>query len=119
MTVDGPTAAVHRAAMLGSPIEHSLSPVLHNAAYEALGLRGWHYGMIECGEPDLPRLVDGMGPGWAGLSLTMPLKRVALTVADEVSPLARAVGAANRLVFPAVGSSGSRAGREHRRARSS
>jgi shikimate dehydrogenase len=44
-----------------------------------------------------------MGPEWAGLSLTMPLKRVALTVADEVSPLAEAVGAANTLVFPAAG----------------
>src|SRR5260370_42580597 len=49
-----------------------------------------------------------MGPEWAGLSLTMPLKRVALTVADEVSPLARAVGAANTLVFPAAGPAGGR-----------
>ena len=44
-----------------------------------------------------------MGPEWAGLSLTMPLKRIALTVADEVSPLAEAVGAANTLVFPPAG----------------
>jgi shikimate-5-dehydrogenase len=108
MSVDSRTAAVHRAAVLGSPIEHSLSPVLHSAAYEALGLHGWHYGMIECDEPGLPRLVDSMGPEWAGLSLTMPLKRVALTVADEVSPLAQAVGAANTLVFPAAGPAGGR-----------
>ena len=54
----------------------------------------------------LPRLVDSMGPEWAGLSLTMPLKRVALTVADEVSPLARAVGAANTLVFSPGGPAG-------------
>ena len=72
-----------RAAVLGSPITHSLSPVLHGAAYQALGLHGWHYDKIECDEPGLPRLVDGMGPEWAGLSLTMPLKRVALTVADR------------------------------------
>src|SRR3984957_9643317 len=95
--------AVRRAAVLGSPIEHSLSPVLHGAAYQALDLHGWHYDKIECDEPGLSRLVDGMGPEWAGLSLTMPLKRVALTVADEVSPLAEAVGAANTLVFPAAG----------------
>jgi shikimate dehydrogenase len=44
-----------------------------------------------------------MGPEWAGLSLTMPLKRVALTVADQVSPLAEAVGAANTLVFSPAG----------------
>ncbi|MGA3152979.1 MAG: shikimate dehydrogenase [Streptosporangiaceae bacterium] len=92
-----------RAAVLGSPIRHSLSPVLHGAAYQALGLHGWRYDMIECDEPGLAPLLDGMGPEWAGLSLTMPLKRVALAVADEVSPLARAVGAANTLVFPPGG----------------
>ena len=94
---------VRRAAVLGSPIRHSLSPVLHGAAYQALDLRGWHYDKIECDELGLPRLVDKMGPEWAGLSLTMPLKRVALTVADEISPLAEAVGAANTLVFSAAG----------------
>ena len=99
---------VRRAAVLGSPIKHSLSPVLHGAAYQALDLHGWHYDQIECDEPGLARLVDGMGPEWVGLSLTMPLKRVALTVADEVSPLARAVGAANTLVFPAAGPAGGR-----------
>jgi shikimate dehydrogenase len=99
---------VRRAAVLGSPIKNSLSPVLHGAAYQALDLHSWHFDKIECDEPGLPLLVDGMGPEWAGLSLTMPLKRVALTVADEVSPLARAVGAANTLVFPAAGPAGGR-----------
>ena len=99
---------VRRAAVLGSPIKHSLSPVLHGAAYQALDLHGWHYDQIECDEPGLARLVDGMGPEWVGLSLTMPLKRVALAVADEVSPLALAVGAANTLVFPATGPAGGR-----------
>ena len=99
---------VRRAAVLGSPIKHSLSPVLHGAAYQALDLHGWHYDKIECDEPGLPRLVDGMGPEWVGLSLTMPLKRVALAVADEVSPLAQAIGAANTLVFPAAGPAGGR-----------
>jgi shikimate dehydrogenase len=46
---------VRRAAVLGSPIEHSLSPVLHGAAYQALDLHGWHYGRIECDEAALPR----------------------------------------------------------------
>jgi len=91
--------AARRAAVLGSPIEHSLSPVLHGAAYAALGLHGWRYDRFECDEAGLPGFVSGLGPEWAGLSLTMPLKRVALTVADEVSPLATAVGAANTLVL--------------------
>jgi shikimate dehydrogenase len=88
-----------RAAVLGSPIRHSLSPTLHRAAYAALGLTGWCYEAFDCGEADLPPFVERLGPEWAGLSLTMPLKRVALTVADEISPLATAVGAANTLVL--------------------
>jgi shikimate dehydrogenase len=88
-----------RAAVLGSPVAHSLSPALHTAAYAALGLDGWHYGMHECDEAGLPGFVAGLGPDWAGLSLTMPLKRVALEVASEVSPLAAATGAANTLVL--------------------
>jgi shikimate dehydrogenase len=103
VTPAGADRPARRAAVLGSPIKHSLSPVLHGAAYRALGLRSWHYDMIECDEPGLLPLIAGMGPEWAGLSLTMPLKRVALAVADDVSPLARAVGAANTLVFPPGG----------------
>jgi shikimate dehydrogenase len=88
-----------RAAVLGRPVAHSLSPVLHSAAYAALGLDGWHYDAHECDEAALPGFVAGLGPEWAGLSLTMPLKRVALDVASEVSPLAAATGAANTLVL--------------------
>lgn len=89
-----------RAAVLGSPVAHSLSPVLHTAAYRAMGLAGWTYERQECDEAALPGFVARLGPGWAGLSLTMPLKRVALVVADSVDPLAAAVGAANTLVLP-------------------
>jgi shikimate dehydrogenase len=73
--------------------------VLHLAAYRALGLAGWDYEKHECAEPELAGFVAGLDPDWAGLSLTMPLKRVALEVADELSPLAAATGAANTLVF--------------------
>ena len=90
-----------RAAVLGRPIGHSLSPVLHSAAYEALGLTGWRYQAMDCGEDELAGVVDRLGPEWVGLSLTMPLKRVALAVADEVTPLAAAVGAANTLLLGA------------------
>jgi shikimate dehydrogenase len=89
---------VHRAAVLGKPVAHSLSPVIHNAGYAAAGLTGWAYTAIECAETELADLVGGLGPEWAGLSLTMPLKEVALRVADEVSPVAAAIGAANTLV---------------------
>jgi len=92
-----------RAAVLGKPIAHSLSPVIHNAGYAAAGLPGWSYTAIECAEAELPDLVAGLGPEWAGLSLTMPLKEAALAVAGEVSPVAAAVGAANTLVRRAAG----------------
>ena len=88
-----------RAAVLGSPIAHSLSPVLHLAAYRALELTDWEYEKHECVEAGLAGFVAGLGPDWAGLSLTMPLKRVALEVAEEISPLAAVTGAANTLVF--------------------
>lgn len=87
-----------RAAVLGKPISHSLSPVIHNAGYRAAGLTGWSYSAIECAEAELPDLVAGLGAEWAGLSLTMPLKEVGLAVAGEISPVAAAVGAANTLV---------------------
>jgi shikimate dehydrogenase len=88
-----------RAAVLGSPIAHSLSPVLHRAAYQALGLDDWRYDRFECTDGELRTFVDGLGPEWVGLSLTMPLKRVALDVADEVGAQAAAVGAANTLLL--------------------
>ena len=87
-----------RAAVCGKPIAHSLSPVVHTAGYAAAGLFGWTYSAIECAESELPGLVAGLGLDWAGLSLTMPLKEVALTVAGSASPVAMAVGAANTLV---------------------
>ncbi|MER5454924.1 shikimate dehydrogenase [Micromonospora sp. NPDC002389] len=92
------TVAPRRAAVLGKPIAHSLSPVIHNAGYAAAGLAGWSYTRIECAAAELPDLVAGLGPEWAGLSVTMPGKEAALTVAAEVSPVAAAVGAANTLV---------------------
>jgi shikimate dehydrogenase len=90
--------SIRRAAVLGKPIDHSLSPVIHNAGYAAAGLSGWSYTAIECAESELAGLVAGLGPEWAGLSLTMPLKEAALAVAEVVSPVAAAIGAANTLV---------------------
>lgn len=87
-----------RAAVCGRPIAHSLSPVIHNAGYAAAGLSGWAYSSFECAAPGLAALVAGLGPEWAGLSLTMPLKEEALRLAAAATPVAVAVGAANTLV---------------------
>jgi shikimate dehydrogenase len=85
--------------VLGSPIGHSLSPVLHRAAYRALDLDDWDYQAIECDEAGLPGLLGSLGPGWAGLSLTMPLKRAVLPLLDQAETLAAEVGGANTVVF--------------------
>jgi shikimate dehydrogenase len=94
----GESMPLRRAGVLGKPIGHTLSPVIHNAGYAAAGLTGWRYTAHECDEADLAGFVAGLGPEWAGLSLTMPLKEVALDVAGEVSAVAAALGAANTLV---------------------
>ncbi|MFF1300810.1 MULTISPECIES: shikimate dehydrogenase [unclassified Streptomyces] len=88
-----------RAAVLGSPIDHSLSPVLHRAAYEELGLTDWSYDRFDVDEAALPGFVADLGPEWAGLSLTMPLKRAVIPLLDEVSETAASVEAVNTLVF--------------------
>ena len=97
------TTDLRRAAVLGSPISHSLSPTLHRAAYRALGLSTWRYGAHNVHEEALCGFVGGLGAEWAGLSLTRPLKEAAFEVADEVSDLARDVGAINTLVRRADG----------------
>ena len=87
-----------RAAVLGSPVTHSLSPVLHRAAYRLLGL-DWTYDAVEVDETTLAAFLAELGPEWAGLSLTMPLKAAVLPLLDEVEPLGAAVGAVNTVVL--------------------
>lgn len=97
-----------RAAVLGSPIGHSRSPALHQAAYEALGLGDWSYEAISVPAGELAEFVTMLGPEWAGLSLTMPLKSEALTLPREVvrviDPLVLQTASANTLLLhPASG----------------
>ncbi|GGV59930.1 shikimate 5-dehydrogenase [Streptomyces longisporoflavus] len=88
-----------RAAVLGSPIAHSLSPVLHRAAYEELGLAEWTYDLFDVDEAALAGFLKGLGSEWAGLSLTMPLKRAVIPLLDEISGTAASVEAVNTVVF--------------------
>lgn len=86
------------AAVLGYPIEHSLSPVLHEAAYQAMGLTDWEYSRISCTAEQLPQVVQQSAPQIRGYSVTMPGKEAALSFADEVTERARLVGSVNTLV---------------------
>src|SRR5437868_6078013 len=86
-----------RAAVLGSPISHSLSPLLHRAAYAALGL-DWTYDAVEVSSDGLGAFLDGCDDTWAGLSLTMPLKQVVLALLESRSEVVEATGSANTVV---------------------
>jgi len=79
-------------------VSHSLSPLLHRAAYAALGLTDWTYDALDIGAEDLPVLLAGLGDEWRGFSVTMPCKQAAVDVADQVERLPRLLHAANTLI---------------------
>ena len=104
MTAEVEHRVGRRCAVLGSPIAHSLSPVLHEAAYAELGLTGWAYGRAEVRAGGLAAFVERLDDSWRGLSLTMPLKVEALELAgvELVSDAARLTGAGNTLLLGPV-----------------
>jgi shikimate dehydrogenase len=93
----GEVLTTRKCAVLGSPIEHSLSPAIHKAAYAHLGL-DWSYGRYEVLADELSGFVDELDESWRGLSCTMPLKHavVALGQPDETVSM---LGVGNTLVF--------------------
>ncbi|NEG89178.1 shikimate dehydrogenase family protein [Bifidobacterium aerophilum] len=93
------TQIANRCAVLGKPIAHSLSPVLHDAAYRALGLDDWEYGRHEVGEADLGDFLNGLDPTWRGLSLTMPLKKTIQPYGTPKDAWAKLLKVANTAVF--------------------
>jgi shikimate dehydrogenase len=94
-------ATGRRAAVLGHPIAHSLSPALHRAAYAALGLDLWRYDVIDVSEDQLAGFMASLTGEWAGLSLTMPLKQTVIPLLDHIEPLAEVVGAVNTVLVQA------------------
>lgn len=90
------------AAVIGSPIAHSMSPVLHRAAWASLGIEGWDYRRLEVDEAALPGFIASLDGECRGLSVTMPDKQAVIPLLDAVDPLAQAVGAVNT-VIPAAG----------------
>ena len=89
-----------RCAVLGDPIGHSLSPVIHRAAYEALGLDGWQYDAVQVPSGGLAEFVAGLDPAeWRGLSLTMPLKREVLPLLDTQDDWVRLAAVCNTVVI--------------------
>ena len=99
----------------GWPVAHSRSPAMHNAALAAVGLHDWRYLKLPLPPARFAETVRALGAaGFRGLNVTIPHKEAALALADEATPMAAAVGAANTLTFEP----GRRdPGRQHRRAR--
>ena len=93
------TATTRLAAVIGSPVHHSLSPVIHNAAFAASGVDGVYVALpVEPGEAS--HAVAAMRSfGWFGLSVTMPHKHDVLGSCDEATDVAAALGAANCLFW--------------------
>jgi shikimate dehydrogenase len=94
-----------RCAVLGDPIDHSLSPVIHRAAYDAWGLADWRYDPVAVASGHLAAYVEGLDPAqWRGLSLTMPLKREALALLDSHDEWVAATGVCNTILLEPDGS---------------
>ncbi len=87
-----------RCAVLGSPIGHSLSPVLHRAAYAALGL-DWEYVARDVPADRLADVVGGLDDSWRGLSLTMPLKSAVVPLCTWLTPMAARLSSVNTLLL--------------------
>ena len=98
MLTDADAGAVRRLAVWGDPIGHSRSPDLHRAAYRVLGL-DWAYGRDRVEADRFADAVEGLGPEWHGLSLTMPLKEEAFRWARVRDRHAELTGAVNTLVL--------------------
>ena len=92
MTLSGATRV---AAVIGSPIRHSLSPAIHNAGFAAAGL-DWTFLAFEVAEPDIAAALDGMRAlGIVGLSVTMPHKTAVAQFVDVLTPEAADLAAVN------------------------
>lgn len=95
-----------RCAVIGDPVGHSLSPVIHTAGYVAAGLGEWEYEAIAVEAGHVGEFLDSLGPQWRGLSVTAPHKREALALAESVTDRARLAGGVNTLVRTETGWAG-------------
>jgi shikimate dehydrogenase len=89
-----------RLGVLGWPVAHSLSPAMHNAALRAAGLEDWRYQLLPVPPQRLGETVRALPQaGFRGANVTIPHKSDALALAQCASARARAIGAANTLLF--------------------
>jgi shikimate dehydrogenase len=93
-----------RLGVLGWPVAHSRSPAMHNAALHAVGLTGWRYQLLPVPPALFAETVRALPEaGFRGANVTIPHKEAALKLADAPTARARAIGAANTLLFEESG----------------
>jgi shikimate dehydrogenase len=93
-----------RLGVLGWPVAHSRSPAMHNAALAALGMDDWRYQLLPVPPARFTETVRALPhAGFVGANVTIPHKHAALALADTAGEAARAIGAANTLMFAADG----------------
>lgn len=93
-----------RLGVLGWPVRHSRSPDIQNAALAVAGLGDWRYQLLPAPPELLAELLAALpGAGFRGVNVTIPHKQAVLALATEPTPRARAIGAANTLVFEPEG----------------
>ena len=90
---------IYHCAVLGNPIAHSLSPILHNAAYQALGLTNWQYSKKKVSETELADFIRHLDESWKGLSLTMPLKKTIMKLGTPCDYWSKVLNVANTAIF--------------------
>ncbi|MDO4259365.1 MAG: shikimate dehydrogenase [Actinomycetaceae bacterium] len=87
------------AAVIGSPVDHSLSPTLHRAAWDWLGIsQEWEYRRIDCDKEGVEELLTSLDKECRGLSVTMPCKQAVIPYLDAIDPLAQALGSVNTVI---------------------
>lgn len=97
--------AIRKFAVLGSPIEHSKSPLIHTTAYGVLDL-DWDYDKFEVRRGGLKRFLGELDADWSGFSVTMPLKDEAFRLVDSRDEFATLTGVVNTLVKTETGWAG-------------
>lgn len=90
----------NKVGLIGYPVEHSVSPAMHNAAFEALGLTDWHYELLLTPPDAVEARIQSLIPdGYMGANVTVPHKQAVMPYLDSVSLAARGIGAVNTIVL--------------------
>ena len=91
------TEPLHTVGLMGWPVEHSVSPAMHNAAFEALHLP-WHYSLLPVPPGEVRSVLAQIRElGWRGINVTVPHKQAVMPYLDSLTAAGRAIGAVNTI----------------------